>query len=132
MNLSLVSLVVRDYDEAIEFFCGKLDFQLLEDTKIYESKRWVVVAPKHSSCSLLLAKAKNEEEEKFIGNQSGGRVFLFLESDDFWSDYKKMKGKGIIFMEEPRNERYGTVVVFKDLYGNKWDLIQINKNQNKV
>lgn len=127
MKISKISLLVRDYDEAIAFFCDTLNFDLLEDTPLSETKRWVVVAPNGTSCALLLAKAKNEEEEKSIGNQTGGRVFLFLESDDFWSDYQAMLERGIEFTEEPREENYGTVVVFLDLYGNKWDLVQNRK-----
>ena len=124
MNLTHIALVVRDYDEAIAYFCDRLGFQLLEDTRISEHKRWVLVAPKGSQCSILLAKAKNEEEEKAIGNQTRGRVFLFLETDDFWRDYRSYQKQGVEFIELPREEDYGTVVVFQDLYGNKWDLIQ--------
>lgn len=124
MNLATIALVVRDYDEAISYYCDKLSFELLEDTKLSELKRWVVVAPKGSNCSILLAKAKDSKEEQAIGNQSGGRVFLFLESNDFWGDFEMMKQKGVEFLEEPRKESYGTVVVFSDLYGNKWDLLE--------
>ena len=128
MNQSIVhvALVVRDYDEAIEFFCKKLHFTLIED--IYQpeqDKRWVLVAPPGSiGVQLLLARASTHEQELFIGNQSGGRVFLFLKTDDFWRDYQDMHKSGIIFDRDPKVESYGTVAVFEDLYGNKWDLIQ--------
>lgn len=127
MNQSLVSiaLVVRDYDEAIDFFTGALRFTLVEDTSMGSGKRWVVVAPPGGSgASLLLAKAVGAEQESRIGNQTGGRVFLFLHTDDFQRDYEFMKARGVRFTEEPRHEPYGTVVVFLDLYGNKWDLVQ--------
>ena len=125
MNIFQLSLLVRDYDEAIEFYCNKMEFNLIEDTDLGENKRWVVISPKNSEgCSLLLARAAKPEQESAIGNQSGGRVFLFLHTDDFWSYYKKLLANGIEFTEEPRKEEYGTVVVFKDLYGNKWDLIE--------
>ena len=124
-HLFMISLVVDDYDKAIQYYTQHLNMELIEDTKMSETKRWVVVKPKgHGSCQILLAKAKNEEEENAIGNQTGGRVFLFLHTDDFWRDYDKMKEKGVEFVEEPREELYGTVVVFKDIYGNKWDFIQ--------
>lgn len=125
-NLLHVALVVRDYDEAIEFYTKKLHFTLLEDTyQPEQQKRWVVVAPPGSSgCSLLLARASKPEQEPFIGNQAGGRVFLFLSTDDFWRDYKEMVANGIKFIREPKTESYGTVAVFEDLYGNLWDLIQ--------
>jgi catechol 2,3-dioxygenase-like lactoylglutathione lyase family enzyme len=121
-----VALVVRDYDEAIEFFTTKLDFQLVEDTyQPEQDKRWVVVAPPGSSgTSLLLAKASKPEQEAFVGNQTGGRVFLFLKTDDFWQDYQMMVLRGIEFVREPKVESYGTVAVFKDLYGNLWDLVE--------
>lgn len=124
-KIAHISLLVKDYDEALAFYTQKLDFIILEDTIINFDKRWVVIAPTGSNdCSILLAKAANEEQLKSIGNQSGGRVFLFLHTDDFWRDYKKMRSKNINFMEIPREEIYGTVVVFEDLYGNKWDLIE--------
>ena len=125
-----VALVVRDYDEAIEFFTTKLDFRLVEDTyQPEQDKRWVVVAPPGSSgTSLLLARASKPEQEAFVGNQTGGRVFLFLETDDFWQDYQMMVLRGIEFVREPKVESYGTVAVFKDLYGNLWDLVQM-KNE---
>ena len=125
-RLGLVSLVVRDYDEALEFFVGKLGFRLVEDTVIPEqSKRWVVVTPPGASESrLLLAKASSPEQESRIGAQTGGRVFLFLYTDDFWRDYERYKRMGVDFVRPPRQEPYGTVAVFKDLYGNMWDLLQ--------
>ena len=124
-KLALISLVVNDYDEAIQFYTEKLNFDLVEDTEMSPSKRWVIVAPKGSQgCSLLLAKAANEEQQSRVGNQTGGRVFLFLYTDDFWRDYQLMLEKGVEFTEKPREEVYGTVVVFKDLYGNLWDFIE--------
>ena len=116
-----IALVVRDYDEAIEFYTKKLRFTLIEDTyQPEQDKRWVVVAPPGSSdTTLLLARASNPEQEAFIGNQSGGRVFLFLNTDDFWRDYNDMISKGIRFVRDPKEESYGTVAVFEDLYGNK-------------
>jgi catechol 2,3-dioxygenase-like lactoylglutathione lyase family enzyme len=122
-----VALVVRDYDEAIEFYCQKLNFKLVEDTyQPEQDKRWVVVAPPGSNgTTLLLARAATPEQEDFIGRQSGGRVFLFLSTDDFWRDYKKMLSDGITFVREPKKAPYGTVAVFEDLYGNLWDLIEL-------
>ncbi len=124
-----VALVVRDYDEAIEFYTNKLHFSLLEDTyQPEQNKRWVVVSPPGSvGTTLLLAKAANAEQEACVGNQSGGRVFLFLNTDDFWRDYNDMIAKGIKFVRDPKNEQYGLVAVFEDLYGNRWDLLQLNK-----
>ena len=121
-----VALVVRDYDEAIQFYCEKLHFTLVEDTyQPEQDKRWVVVAPPGSSgTTLLLARAATPEQATFIGRQSGGRVFLFLSTDDFWRDYNEMLSKGIRFVREPKEAPYGTVAVFEDLYGNLWDLIQ--------
>ena len=126
-----VALVVRDYDEAIDFYTKKLNFTLVEDTyQPEQDKRWVVVAPPGSNgTSLLLARASNLKQESFIGNQSGGRVFLFLNTDDFWRDYREMISRGIKFVREPKTESYGTVAVFEDLYGNLWDLVQLNKTQ---
>ena len=122
-RLSQIALLVRDYDEAIEFFTHALGFQLLEDTKL-EDKRWVRVAPAGSSCGLLLARARGEEQLSQVGRQGGGRVFLFLETDDLQRDHAAFAARGVRFLEEPRDEEYGSVVVFLDLYGNKWDLIQ--------
>ena len=122
-----VALVVRDYDEAIDFYCGKLRFTLIEDTyQPEQDKRWVVVAPPESSgTTLLLARASTPEQAAFIGDQAGGRVFLFLSTDDFWRDYNDIRAAGIRFIREPKDEAYGTVAVFEDLYGNRWDLIQL-------
>jgi len=121
-----VALVVRDYDEAIDFYCNKLHFTLIEDTyQPEQDKRWVVVSPPGSNgASLLLARASTPQQEAFIGHQTGGRVFLFLSTDDFWRDYNEMLSKGIRFVREPKEAPYGTVAVFEDLYGNLWDLIQ--------
>ncbi|HEY2583846.1 MAG TPA: VOC family protein [Mucilaginibacter sp.] len=124
-HIGHISLVVKDYDEAIAFYTQKLNFDLVEDTPLSESKRWVLVRPKGAAeCCLLLAKAVGDEQKSRIGNQTGGRVFLFLYTDDFWRDYNEMKAKGITFVHEPKAEAYGTVAVFKDLYGNLWDLIE--------
>jgi catechol 2,3-dioxygenase-like lactoylglutathione lyase family enzyme len=128
-TIAHVTLVVRDYDEAIAFFTESLDFDLIEDTPSKDrqgrDKRWVLIAPKNSrSTQILLAKASNTEEASRIGNQTGGRVFLFLHTDDFWRDYNTMKAKGVRFVLEPKEEEYGTVAVFEDLYGNTWDLLQ--------
>lgn len=124
-----VAIVVRDYDEAIEFYCQKLNFTLVEDTyQPQQDKRWVVVKPPGSKgTTLLLARAATPEQELFIGNQSGGRVFLFLSTDDFWRDYHKMLSIGIKFVRPPKEAPYGTVAVFQDLYGNFWDLIERNE-----
>ena len=121
-----IALVVRDYDEAISFYCEKLHFTLVEDSyQPEQDKRWVVVAPPGSNgTTLLLARASTPEQDAFIGNQTGGRVFLFLSTDDFWRDYNEMLSAGIPFVREPKNAPYGTVAVFQDLYGNLWDLIQ--------
>lgn len=121
-----VALVVRDYDEAIEFFCQKLNFNLLEDTyQPEQDKRWVVVSPPGSNgTSLLLARASTGEQEAFIGRQTGGRVFLFLRTDDFWRDYQAMLSAGVKFVRQPKEAPYGIVAVFEDLYGNLWDLVQ--------
>jgi catechol 2,3-dioxygenase-like lactoylglutathione lyase family enzyme len=126
-SIAQVALVVRDYDEAIDFYVGILGFTLVEDTYIPEQdKRWVVVAPPGSSGSrLLLAQAVGEEQASRIGNQTGGRVFLFLYTDDFWRDFHAYQAKGVDFVRAPKEESYGTVAVFKDLYGNLWDLIQL-------
>ena len=120
-----IALVVRDYDEAIAYFTRSLGFELLEDTPQGPSKRWVVVAPPGGSgTALLLARAATPEQERRIGDQTGGRVFLFLSTDDFWGDYRRMRAGGVAFAEEPRQESYGMVVVFRDLYGNRWDLVE--------
>ncbi len=126
-----VALVVRDYDEAIEFYTKKLNFTLVEDTyQPEQDKRWVVVAPPGSSgTSLLLARASTPEQERFVGNQTGGRVFLFLNTDDFWRDYSNLISLGITFVREPKSETYGTVAVFKDLYGNLWDLVELKTGE---
>ena len=125
-SLGLVSLVVRDYDEALSFFVGKLGFVLIEDTFVPEqSKRWVVVSPPGASESrLLLAQASSPEQESRVGQQTCGRVFLFLHTDDFWRDYERYKAKGVEFVRPPKEEPYGVVAVFRDLYGNLWDLLQ--------
>jgi len=124
-----ISLVVKDYDEAIEFYTKKLNFELLEDTyQPQQNKRWVVVRPPGGEgTSILLARASSPTQEKFIGNQAGGRVFLFLNTDDFWRDYNQMLERGIEFEREPKEADYGTVAVFKDLYGTLWDLIEFTK-----
>ncbi|SHJ69435.1 VOC family protein [Pseudozobellia thermophila] len=124
-SIAQVSLLVADYDEALAFYIQKLGFTLLGDTPIDEGKRWVTIGPGDSNgCSLLLVKAASKQEKEAVGKQSGGRVFLFLHTDNFWEDYKRMQKSGVTFIEAPREEAYGTVVVFKDLYGNLWDLIQ--------
>ena len=125
-SIGLTSLVVRDYDEAIAFYVGTLDFALVEDTYIeQQDKRWVVVAPPGSTESrLLLARAAGGDQASRVGNQTGGRVFLFLYTDDFWRDFRAYKAKGVTFVREPKEESYGTVAVFQDLYGNLWDLLQ--------
>jgi catechol 2,3-dioxygenase-like lactoylglutathione lyase family enzyme len=123
-RLSLISVLVSDYDQAIAFYVGKLNFDLREDTELAPDKRWVVVAPSGGGSGLLLAKAANERQARAIGEQSGGRVFLFLETDDFKRDHAIYVQRGIRFVEEPRLESYGTVAVFEDLYGNRWDLIE--------
>jgi catechol 2,3-dioxygenase-like lactoylglutathione lyase family enzyme len=125
------ALVVRDYDEAIEFYCHKLHFTLVEDSyQPEQDKRWVVVAPPGSNgTSLVLARASTSQQAAFIGNQTGGRVFLFLSTDDFWRDYNEMLEAGIRFVREPKNAPYGAVAVFEDLYGNLWDLVQPNKQE---
>ena len=125
-----IALVVKDYDEAIEFYTRKLDFTLIEDTyQPEQDKRWVVVSPPGSSGStILLARASKPEQVNFIGNQAGGRIFLFLGTDDFWRDYNDMIAKGIEFVREPKEQSYGIVAVFKDLYGNLWDLVQFKES----
>lgn len=125
-QIAHIALVVADYDEAIEFFTKKLHFTLVEDTyQPEQDKRWVVVSPPGSSGStVLLARATTPEQARFVGNQAGGRVFLFLETDDFWRDYNEMVAAGITFVRPPSEQSYGTVAVFEDLYGNRWDLVQ--------
>jgi catechol 2,3-dioxygenase-like lactoylglutathione lyase family enzyme len=123
-TLAHIAIVVKDYDEAIAFYTNQLGFKLVEDTVLSETKRWVLVAPKNSDgCQLLLAKAANDEQASRVGNQTGGRVFLFLNTDDFWGDFNDYTTKGIEFVRQPVKEEWGMVAVFKDLYGNLWDLI---------
>lgn len=122
-SISAVALIVRDYDEAIRSFTTGLRFTVTEDTPLAPGKRWAVVRPSGGGTALLLAKAATPEQAARVGDQTGGRVFLFLQADDFWRDYHDMKGRGVRFAEEPREEDYGTVAVFLDLYGNRWDLI---------
>ena len=125
-HLGYIAVVVRDYDEAIDFYVGKLGFTLVEDTPLSEVKRWVLVAPPGSrETRLLLAKAASPEQAARIGDQTGGRVFLFLHTDDFWRDYERFRAEGVSFVREPSEEAYGTVAVFADLYGNLWDLLQL-------
>jgi catechol 2,3-dioxygenase-like lactoylglutathione lyase family enzyme len=125
-SLALTALVVRDYDEALAFYVGTLGFTLVEDRYVPEQdKRWVVVAPPGGAESrLLLARAVGDEQKSRIGNQTGGRVFLFLDTDDFWRDYESYRAKGVVFVREPSEQPYGTVAVFRDLYGNLWDLVE--------
>jgi len=128
-RIAHMALVVKDYDEAIDFYTKKLNFRLIEDTRLSDEKRWVLVAPEGAKdCCLLLARAANEKQSASIGNQTGGRVFLFLFTDDFWRDYNNMLDKGIHFVRPPKEESYGIVAVFEDLYGNLWDLVQPEKN----
>jgi len=125
-SIGYVALVVRDYDEAIAFYTKVLRFELIEDKPLGAGKRWVLVAPPGSNGTrLLLARAATPEQESRIGNQTGGRVFLFLHTDDFWRDYGDLKSRGITFRRDPKEESYGTVAVFEDLYGNQWDLLQL-------
>ena len=120
-----VALVVRDYDEAIAYYTRSLGLELVEDTDLGNGKRWVVISPGgNTGASLVLARATNSEQASRIGNQTGGRVFIFLQTDDLWRDYHQMKARGVRFIEEPRQETFGTVVVFEDLYGNRWDMVQ--------
>ena len=123
-----IALVIKDYDEAIDFYVNKLRFDLIEDTyQPKQDKRWVVVSPPGSTgVTILLARASNEHQTQFVGNQTGGRVFLFLSTDDFWRDYNRMLSDGINFVREPQEQDYGTVAVFEDLYGNLWDLLQLS------
>lgn len=124
-KIAHIALVVNDYDEAIKFYTEKLNFTLVEDTALNDIKRWVLVAPRDSTeCCLLLAKAANDEQKSRVGNQTGGRVFLFLYTDNFKRDYQNLLDKGINIVREPVKEPYGTVAVFEDLYGNLWDLLE--------
>lgn len=123
-----INILVKDYDEAIEFYTKKLNFNLIEDTKISNEKRWVLVTPPGSkACGLVLAKATNEEQSKSVGNQAGGKVLLFLFTDDIWRDYQQMINKEINFVQSPKKLEHGTVAIFEDLYGNKWDFIEPNQ-----
>jgi catechol 2,3-dioxygenase-like lactoylglutathione lyase family enzyme len=131
-SLGYVALVVRDYDEALAFFTQALGFTVIEDTPLGGGKRWILVRPANShGTSLLLARAVTPEQERHIGNQTGGRVFLFLHTDDFWRDYRQMTARGVNFKEQPREESYGTVAVFEDLYGNKWDLLEMKNKPER-
>ncbi|MFL5298582.1 MAG: VOC family protein [Phenylobacterium sp.] len=123
-RLALTTLLVRDYDDALDFYVGRLGFELVEDTELDRSKRWVVVRPKGGDAGLLLAKADGAVQAARVGDQAGGRVMLFLETDDFERDHTRMRRAGVRFVEAPRHEPYGVVAVFEDLYGNRWDLIQ--------
>lgn len=126
-TLAHVTLLVRNYDEALAFFTQALGFRVIEDTPLGDNKRWLLVAPPNSGgTSLVLAEAATPEQARSVGNQAGGRVFLFLHTDDFWRDYRQMLAHNIKFLESPRHESYGIVAVFEDLYGNKWDLLQPN------
>ncbi len=132
-RIAHIALLVDNYDDAIEFYSKKLDFHVLEDTKLNEEKRWVMIAPKGAKeCCLLLAKAANERQTSSIGNQTGGRVGFFLFTDDFWRDYNKMTDRQINFVRLPETFEYGTVAVFEDLYGNMWDLIEPNENNKGI
>ncbi len=123
-NIAHIALVVDNYDEAIRFYTQKLGFELIEDTRLSETKRWVLVKPKgEGECCLLLAQAASEKQHSRVGNQTGGRVFLFLHTDDFWRDYNQLLENEIVIVRPPSEEVYGTVAVFQDLYGNLWDLI---------
>jgi catechol 2,3-dioxygenase-like lactoylglutathione lyase family enzyme len=131
-TLGHVALVVRDYDEALDFFTGTLNFKLIEDTRLSEDKRWVLIAPPGSQgTSLLLARAATPEQASHIGNQTGGRVFLFLHTDDFWRDYEQMTARKVKFIRPPSEEPYGTVAVFEDLYGNQWDLLELKDGNQR-
>ncbi|UXI68020.1 VOC family protein [Tahibacter amnicola] len=124
-HLGLIALVVRDYDEAIAWYTGVLGFELVEDTyQPAQDKRWVVVSPRGATTQILLARASSAEQERFVGNQAGGRVFLFLYTDDFQRDYDDYRARGVVFIRPPATHDYGTVAVFEDLYGNRWDLLQ--------
>ena len=132
-RIAHITLVVKDYDDALNFYIQKLDFILLEDTKIDETKRWVIIAPKGAKeCCLLLAKASNEKQLTSVGNQTGGRVGFFLFTDDFRRDYDKLRNRGVTFVRSPKKESYGVVAVFIDLYGNLWDLLEPNEKNKGV
>ncbi len=132
-RIAHIALVVKDYDEAIDFYTKKLDFDLIEDTQLNETKRWVMLAPKGAKeCCLLLARAANEEQIKSIGNQTGGRVFLFLFTDNFERDYNKLVERQINFVRHPQKQEHGMVAVFEDLYGNLWDLIEPSSNNKGI
>ncbi len=129
-SIAHVAVVVRDYDDAIRFYVDKLGFDLVEDTyQPEQDKRWVVVRPGGDvdGCSVLLAKASNETQENLVGDQTGGRVFLFLQTSDFWADYDAFVERGVVFVREPKTQEYGTVAVFRDLYGNLWDLVEFSR-----
>ncbi len=129
--IAQIAIVVKDYDDAIAFYTQKLGFNLVEDTTLSDTKRWVKVSPPgNGTCKLLLAKATNDEQLSRVGNQTGGRVFLFLYTDDFWRDFNNYTAKGVEFVRDPVKEPYGTVAVFKDLYGNLWDMIEPGKTNN--
>lgn len=123
-HLALLSLLVRDYDEALAFYVGKLGFSLVEDSELGGGKRWVVVAPGATGTRFLLAKASDDQQAALVGGQGGGRVWLFLHTDAFEADHARFTAAGVEFLEEPRHEAYGSVAVFEDLYGNRWDLLQ--------
>jgi catechol 2,3-dioxygenase-like lactoylglutathione lyase family enzyme len=131
--LGHVALIVRDYDEALAYFTGTLNFKVIEDTRLSEDKRWVLIAPPGSKgTSLLLARAATPEQLTRIGNQTGGRVFLFLHTDDFWRDYREMTSRKVKFTRPPSEETYGTVAVFEDLYGNQWDLLELKDGNPRL
>lgn len=131
-TLGYVALVVRDYDEALVFYTRTLNFKLIEDTRLTPDKRWVLIAPPGSrGTNLLLARATTPEQETRIGDQTGGRVFLFLHTDDFWRDYREMTERKVKFIRPPSEESYGTVAVFEDLYGNLWDLLELKDGPSK-
>ena len=126
-HIGSIALVVKDYDEAIEFYTKKLSFELVEDTNLGEGKRWVLITPPNSNGThILLTQATEPEQLDAVGNQAGGRVWLFLNTNDFWRDYERMTSIGIEFIRQPQQQDYGTVAVFKDLYGNLWDLLELN------
>jgi catechol 2,3-dioxygenase-like lactoylglutathione lyase family enzyme len=127
-SIAHIALLVRDYDEAIDFYVGTLGFQLIEDRyQPEQDKRWVLVAPSGGGCSLLLARASTDEQRACVGQQTAGRVFLFLATDDFWRDHRRLLAAGVNFVRPPSEQAYGTVAVFEDLYGNRWDLLQYTR-----